>query len=70
MGITTNSIEHFVLSIYIVFLLVDLAAAYKNKVHLRNEYSIERSYFRIFVKEHTWTVVPLILFYVIFSIFL
>lgn len=69
MGITTNSVEHFVLSIYIVFLIVDIAAAYKNKVRLRNEYSIDRSYLRLFAKEHAWTVVALIGFYVIFSIF-
>lgn len=70
MEITTHSVEHFLLSMYAVFFIVDLAVSYRDKMRLKIKYNITKSYFALFFKTHLWTVLPLIAFYVIYLIFI
>jgi hypothetical protein len=69
MEITTHSVEHFLLSMYAVFLIVDLAVAYRDKVRFKIKYNIVKSYFDLFCKTHVWTLLTVIAFYVIYSFF-
>jgi hypothetical protein len=70
MEITTHSVEHFLLSMYVVFLIVDLAVAYRDKVRFKVKHNITKSYSELFFKAHIWTILVLIVFYGIYSIFL
>lgn len=69
MEITTHSVEHFVLSIYVIFLIVDLAVAYKNKMYYKIEHNMDKSYISLFYRDHKWTVLSFIACYILFSIF-
>ena len=65
-----KSFEHLVLSMYVVFVLVDLGLAWRDKVRLRNKLRLNRSFVRIFAHHHIFTVLSISVFYVVIRIVL
>lgn len=70
MEITTHSFEHFLLSMYVIFVMVDLAVAYRDKVRLKRKSSLVVSYFYLFYREHRWTLLGVVSIYLMRIIYL